>query len=40
MKTDYGIGVRFHTPAATALRLDLAHGREGFHVVLTASAPF
>ena len=40
LKTDYGIGVRFHTPSATVLRLDLARGLEGFHVVLTASAPF
>ena len=40
LKTDYGIGVRFHTPSATVLRLDVARGLEGFHVVLTASAPF
>ena len=40
MKTDYGIGVRFHTPSSTVLRLDLARGLEGLRVVLTASAPF
>ena len=26
MKYDYGIGVRFHGPAVTALRFDVAHG--------------
>ena len=40
MKTDYGVGVRFHTPAATVLRLDLARGLEGWRTVLAASAPF
>jgi hypothetical protein len=40
MKTDYGIGVRIHTPAATALRIDLARGAEGMRLVLATSAPF
>jgi hypothetical protein len=40
MTTDYGIGMRFHTPAATALRIDLAHGAEGLRLVFTSSAPF
>jgi hypothetical protein len=40
MKTDYGVGVRFHTPAATALRVDVARGSEGTRLVFTASAPF
>ena len=40
MKTDVGVGARFHTPAATALRIDLAHGLEGFRLVFTGSAPF
>jgi len=40
MKTDYGIGVRFHTPAATALRVELAKGLEGWRTVFAASAPF
>ena len=40
MKTDYGIGVRFHTPTATALRMDLARGQEGWRIVLAAGAPF
>lgn len=40
MKTDYGIGVRFHTPTATALRMELARGQEGLRIVLAAGAPF
>jgi hypothetical protein len=39
-KTDYGIGARFHTPAATVLRIDLARGAEGMRLVIAASAPF
>ncbi len=40
MKTDYGIGVRFHAPAATALRVEMARGLEGWRVVFAASPPF
>ena len=40
MKTDYGVGVRFHTPTTTALRFDLARGLEGWRVVMAASTPF
>ena len=40
MKTDYGIGVRIHTPSATALRIDLARGAEGMRLVLASSTPF
>jgi hypothetical protein len=40
MKTDVGIGARFHTPAATALRAELVHGLEGWRMVLTGAAPF
>lgn len=40
MKTDYGLGVRFHTPSATALRLDLAKGLEGWRVVVATSPSF
>jgi len=39
-RKDYGIGVRFHTPAATALRIEVARGDEGLHLVFAASAPF
>jgi Omp85 superfamily domain len=37
---DIGVGVRFHGPAATPLRIELAKGREGLHVVFAASAAF
>jgi len=40
LKYDYGIGVRLHGPAVTALRFDVAHGSEGWHLVISASAPF
>ena len=40
MKTDYGIGVRFHTPIATPLRVDLARGQEGVQLVVAAGATF
>ena len=40
MKTDVGIGARFHTPASTALRAELVHGLEGWRVVIAGGAPF
>jgi outer membrane translocation and assembly module TamA len=40
LKTDYGVGIRFHTPGATVLRLDLAKGDEGLRFVFSTSAPF
>ena len=40
LKTDYGIGVRFHTPAATVLRLDLAKGDEGMRLVIAGGPAF
>ena len=40
MKTDWGFGVRFHTLAATALRLDLAKGSEGWRLVFASSPVF
>jgi hypothetical protein len=40
LKTDYGIGVRFHTLAATALRVDLAKGDEGMRLVITGGPAF
>jgi surface antigen Omp85-like protein len=40
LKTDYGIGVRFHTPAATALRIDVAKGDEGMRVVIAGGPAF
>jgi Omp85 superfamily domain len=38
--SDYGIGVRFHGPVSTPLRIELARGREGFNIVFAASAAF
>jgi hypothetical protein len=40
LKSDYGVGLRLHTPASTPLRLELAHGNEGFRVVVGATAAF
>jgi hypothetical protein len=38
--TDYGLGIRFHGPAKTPLRVELATGREGTRLVFSASAAF
>jgi hypothetical protein len=35
-----GVGVRFHGPAATPLRIELAHGSEGFNLVFSGAAAF
>ena len=40
LKQDFGIGVRFHGPVATPLRVDVAHGSEGFNIVFSGAAPF
>jgi hypothetical protein len=40
LKNDYGIGLRFHGPLATPLRIDFAKGNEGFSIVWAASAVF
>jgi outer membrane protein assembly factor BamA len=40
MKSDVGIGIRFHSPVATPLRIDLARGREGFNLVFSGGAAF
>ena len=37
---NYGIGARFHGPARTPLRIELARGREGTRLVFSASAAF
>ena len=36
----YGVGVRFHGPARTPLRIELARGREGTRLIFAASAAF
>jgi len=40
LKSDVGIGVRFHTPFATPLRIELAKGNEGYNLVFGGSAAF
>jgi len=40
LASNVGIGVRFHTPLATPLRIELAKGREGLHLVFAGSAAF
>jgi hypothetical protein len=40
LRTDYGFGVRFHGPFATPLRVELARGREGVHIVFSSSSVF
>ena len=36
----YGIGLRLHMPEVTALRVDVAHGSEGWRLNFTAGPPF
>jgi outer membrane protein assembly factor BamA len=40
LKTSYGVGVRFHTPNATVLRIEVAKTREGIGLVFTAGQIF
>jgi hypothetical protein len=40
LKSDVGIGIRFHSPAATPLRIELARGSEGMRLVFAGSAAF
>ena len=40
LKSDYGIGVRFHGQIATPLRVELFHGSEGWNIVFSAKAAF
>jgi hypothetical protein len=40
LKNDYGIGVRFHLPAFTFLRIEGARGSEGWNVVFSSGAVF
>jgi hypothetical protein len=40
MQSDVGIGVRFHSPLVTPLRIELARGDEGLKLVFGASAAF
>jgi surface antigen Omp85-like protein len=40
LETAWGIGARLHGPAFTAVRFDLARGREGFGLVISGSQAF
>ena len=40
LASDWGIGARFHTPTATMLRLEAAHGSDGWRLVVATSSPF
>jgi hypothetical protein len=40
LKSNVGIGARFHGPRVTALRIELARGSEGWNSVFTADAAF
>ena len=37
---DVGVGIRFHGPLSTPLRVELARGSEGLHLVFAGSAAF
>jgi hypothetical protein len=40
MKSDYGLGFRFHGPISTPLRIELAFGNEGYVLNFSASQVF
>ena len=40
MKTDFGLGFRWHGPMATPLRIEFTRGSEGFALVFAASEVF
>ena len=40
LKSDYGVGVRFHGPFSTPLRIEFAKSREGRSLVFSSSASF
>ena len=40
LKSDYGFGARFHTPFATALRIDVARSNEGTSLVFAMGSAF
>ena len=40
LKSDYGVGFRLHGRNATPLRIEIAHGNEGFSLVFSAKPPF
>jgi hypothetical protein len=40
LKSDYGIGLRFHGPTTTVLRIETARGSDGWRMVFATSAAF
>ena len=40
LASNVGVGIRFHGPISTPLRIDIAKGREGIHLVFGGSAAF
>jgi hypothetical protein len=40
LKSDYGVGFRFHSALLTPLRIDFAHSNEGFSIVFSSQAAF
>src|SRR4029079_9805937 len=40
LSSDIGVGARFHGPGATPLRIDVAHGSEGLHIVFSGGPSF
>jgi hypothetical protein len=40
LRQDFGVGVRFHGPMTTPLRIEVAHGNEGFNFVFSSSSAF
>ena len=38
--TNWGVGARFHGPLTTPLRIEIAKGAEGWHLVFSSSAAF
>jgi hypothetical protein len=37
---DFGVGIRFHSLAKTPLRVEVARGSEGLHLIFAASSAF
>jgi hypothetical protein len=40
LKSDYGVGFRFHSPFATPLRIEFAKSKEGLQFIFSSSAAF
>jgi Omp85 superfamily domain len=40
LKSDYGVGFRFHSPFATPLRIEFAKSKEGLQLIFASSASF